>query len=126
MVFKLILTALYNAILAAIIYAADKKTPLGKLSYKSKQIITGVILGAMAAFASSSMGGVDYERAGRRPYLRGAYFRSALGNNRRNYRRLISLHLGVLRAYGNIYSARLFGFHGSCRHYSGGVAKVYV
>ena len=59
MVFKLILTALYNAILAAIIYVADKKTPLGKLSYKSKQIITGVILGAMAAFASSSMGGVD-------------------------------------------------------------------
>ena len=59
MVLKLILTALYNAILAVIVYIADKKTPFGRLSHKSKQWIVGILFGAMAAFASSSMGGVD-------------------------------------------------------------------
>lgn len=59
MVFTLILTALYNAILAVIIYVAEKKTPFGKLSYKSKQLIIGIVFGAMAAFASSKAGGVD-------------------------------------------------------------------
>ncbi len=59
MVFKLILTALYNAILAVLVYIADKKTPLGKLSYRNKQLLIGILFGAMAAFASSSLGGVD-------------------------------------------------------------------
>ncbi len=59
MVFRLILTALYNAFLAVLIYLAEKKTALGKLSYKTRQLVIGLLFGAMAAFASTGMGGVD-------------------------------------------------------------------
>ena len=59
MVFKLVLTALYNAILSTLIYIADKKKPFNGLSYKVKQLIIGVLLGAMAIFASTNLGGVD-------------------------------------------------------------------
>ncbi len=59
MVFTLILTALYNAILAVLIYIAEKKTAFGRIGRKKKQIIIGILFGAMAAFASTSIAGVD-------------------------------------------------------------------
>ncbi len=59
MVFTLILTALYNAILAVLIYIAEKKTAFGRIGYKKKQIIIGILFGAMASFASTSIAGVD-------------------------------------------------------------------
>ena len=59
MVFTLILTALYNAILAVLIYLAEKKTAFGKITYKKKQIFIGILFGAMAAFASTRAAGVD-------------------------------------------------------------------
>ncbi len=59
MVFTLILTALYNAILAVLIYIAEKKTAFGRIGYKKKQIIIGILFGAMAAFASTRFAGVD-------------------------------------------------------------------
>ncbi len=59
MIFTLILTALYNAALTVFVYIADKKTPFGKISYKSKQWIIGILFGIMAAFASMRTAGVD-------------------------------------------------------------------
>ncbi len=59
MVFKLILTALYNAVLAVLIYLAEKKTAFGRVGYKKKQIITGILFGAMASLASMGIAGVD-------------------------------------------------------------------
>ncbi len=59
MVFTLILTALYNAMLAVAIYIAEKKTAFGRIEYKKKQIIIGILFGAMAAFASTKFAGVD-------------------------------------------------------------------
>ena len=59
MVFTLILTALYNAVLAVLIYIAEKKTAFGRVGYKKRQIIIGILFGAMASFASMSIAGVD-------------------------------------------------------------------
>lgn len=52
---------LCNAVLAAALYAAEKKTPLGKADYKAKQIIAGVLFGALAAFSTEY--GVDINGA---------------------------------------------------------------
>ena len=54
MVITLVMTALYNAILAVLIYAAEKRTAFGRLPYRKKQWIVGILFGAMAAFASTS------------------------------------------------------------------------
>ncbi len=59
MIFRLILTALYNAILAVGIYVIDKKTPFGKLPEMKKQFFIGILFGLMASFASLPVGGVD-------------------------------------------------------------------
>ncbi len=59
MVLKLMLTALYNAALAIVIYIAEKKTPFGSLSYKKKQCSIGIMFGIMAAFASMNLAGFD-------------------------------------------------------------------
>ncbi len=59
MVVKLIFTALYNAMLAILIYIAERNTPFGKMSNKVKQTVIGVLFGLMACFASLDIGGVD-------------------------------------------------------------------
>ncbi len=56
---KLIATALYNAGLTAAVYTAVRKTSLGKLSYRKKQWIIGILFGIMAAFASTRLAGID-------------------------------------------------------------------
>ena len=59
MAIKLLITALYNAVLAAFLYLIDKKTVFRKASFKTKQIIFGVLFGAMAIFSSTNLGGID-------------------------------------------------------------------
>lgn len=59
MAIKLLITALYNAILAVLLYLIDKKTAFNKASFKMKQIIFGVLFGTMAIFSSTNLGGVD-------------------------------------------------------------------
>ena len=55
---RLAIPILINCILVLGVYLADKYTPAKKLSYISKQIIVGVLFGALSAFASSY--GVDW------------------------------------------------------------------
>ena len=59
MILKLLFTALLNSALAIIIYIVDKKTAFGKIGKNKKQILFGVLFGAMAIFASTSLAGVD-------------------------------------------------------------------
>ena len=55
----LIMSASYNALLAIVLYILDKKTAFSKLPYKAKQLIIGVLFGAMAIFATTNIGGFD-------------------------------------------------------------------
>lgn len=53
------LAAFYNIALSVVLYISDKKTSLGKLSYKTKQVIFGVLFGLIAAFSSTVYGGIN-------------------------------------------------------------------
>ena len=57
MILKLLIPVLCNAVLAVILYLAEKKTLFGKINYKLKQCIIGVLFGALAAFSTEY--GVD-------------------------------------------------------------------
>lgn len=57
--FNILLTAVCNTLLAVLIYIAEKKSSFGKLSYKKRQWITGILFGIMAAYASTNIGGLD-------------------------------------------------------------------
>lgn len=61
MVSKLAVPMLCNASLSVILYILEKKTPLGKTNYKLKQIIIGVLFGALAAFSTEY--GIDVNGA---------------------------------------------------------------
>ena len=50
---RLIIPVLLNCILVLSVYMVDKYTPAKKLPYMAKQIIIGVLFGAVSAFASS-------------------------------------------------------------------------
>ena len=50
---RLIVPILLNCICVLAVYLADKHTPMKKLSYLPKQIVIGVLFGAVSAFASS-------------------------------------------------------------------------
>ena len=50
---RLIIPILLNCLLVLSIYIVDKYTPLKKLPYIAKQIIIGILFGAVSAFASS-------------------------------------------------------------------------
>lgn len=57
MTLKLLIPVLCNAVLAVILYLAEKKTLFGKINYKLKQCIIGILFGALAAFSTEY--GVD-------------------------------------------------------------------
>ena len=57
MILKLLIPVLCNAVLAVILYLAEKKTLFGKMNYKLKQCIIGILFGALAAFSTEY--GVD-------------------------------------------------------------------
>ena len=50
---RLTIPILINCLLVLAVYLADKYTPAKKLTYMTKQIIIGVLFGAVSAFASS-------------------------------------------------------------------------
>ena len=50
---RLIIPLLINCLLVVGIYLADKHSKVHKLPYMTKQIIVGVLFGAVSAFASS-------------------------------------------------------------------------
>ena len=57
MTLKLLIPVLCNAVLAVILYLAEKKTLFGKMNYKLKQCIIGILFGALAIFSTEY--GVD-------------------------------------------------------------------
>ena len=57
MTLKLLIPVLCNAVLTVILYLAEKKTLFGKMNYKLKQCIIGILFGALAAFSTEY--GVD-------------------------------------------------------------------
>ena len=57
MTLKLLIPVLCNAVLAVILYLTEKKTLFGKMNYKLKQCIIGVLFGALAIFSTEY--GVD-------------------------------------------------------------------
>ncbi len=61
MTLKLLIPVLCNAVLAVILYLMEKKTPFGKVNYKLKQIIIGILFGALAAFSTEY--GIDVNGA---------------------------------------------------------------
>ena len=50
---KLILPVLLNCILVFGVYLVDKYTPAKKMPYTGKQLVAGLLFGALSAFASS-------------------------------------------------------------------------
>ena len=50
---KLIIPVLLNCVLVLAVYLADKHTPAKKLPQSAKQVIIGILFGAVSAFASS-------------------------------------------------------------------------
>ncbi len=56
---NIMITAVLNTLLAVLIYVAEKKSFFGKLSYKKRQLIIGILFGIMAAYASTNIGGLD-------------------------------------------------------------------
>ncbi len=63
MAVKLLISALANAFLAIFLYILEKKTPFRKIQYRLKQIIYGILFGAMAIYSSTSAGGIDIDGA---------------------------------------------------------------
>lgn len=61
MISKLAVPMLCNAVLSVLLYISEKKTPFGKANYKLKQIIIGVLFGALAAFSTEY--GIDVNGA---------------------------------------------------------------
>lgn len=61
MVFKLIIPAFCNGLLAVILYLMEKKTSFGRINGKLKQVIIGILFGALAAFSTEY--GVDVNGA---------------------------------------------------------------
>ncbi len=59
MTVKLLISALANSFIAILLYILEKKTPFGKIKYNFKQIIFGVLFGAMAIYSSTPLGGID-------------------------------------------------------------------
>ena len=59
MIIKMLISAVGNAILAILLYLFEKKSSFGKISYKFRQIIYGILFGLMAIYASTELGGVD-------------------------------------------------------------------
>lgn len=59
MAVKLFISAFCNAALSVLLYVAEKKTFLKKSPYALKQIIFGLLFGAVAAFSSTEYGGFD-------------------------------------------------------------------
>ncbi len=59
MTVKLLISALANSFIAMLLYTLEKKTPFSKIKYKFKQIIFGVLFGAMAIYSSTTLGGID-------------------------------------------------------------------
>src|SRR5574344_1435388 len=59
---RLILPMRCNAVLAVVLYMLETKTPLGKAPYKLRQLVTGILFGALAAFSTEY--GVDINGAG--------------------------------------------------------------
>ena len=57
MILKLLIPVLCNAVLAVLLYMTEKKTLFGKMNYKLKQCIIGILFGALAAFSTEY--GVD-------------------------------------------------------------------
>lgn len=57
MTLKLLIPVLCNGTLAVILYLTEKKTLFGKMNYKLKQCIIGILFGALAAFSTEY--GVD-------------------------------------------------------------------
>lgn len=58
MTVKLLITAFYNAALAIVLYMAEKKTSFCKVSYKTRQVIYGLLFGLLAMYSSTGLGGV--------------------------------------------------------------------
>ena len=52
---NIMITAVLNTLLAVLIYVAEKKSFFGKLSYKKRQLIIGILFGIMAAYASTNI-----------------------------------------------------------------------
>ena len=50
---RLIIPILLNCILVLAVYLADKYTPVKKLPYTVKQVVIGILFGAVSAFASN-------------------------------------------------------------------------
>ena len=50
---RLCIPILLNCILVLVVYLAEKTTPAQKLSYKTRQVLIGILFGAVSAFASS-------------------------------------------------------------------------
>lgn len=59
MAVKLLISAFCNAALAVLLYVAERKTRYGKLPYKIRQLICGLLYGVIAVFSSTNLGGVD-------------------------------------------------------------------
>lgn len=57
MFLRLLIPAFCNAVLAVILYLAEKRTAFGRLGFKTRQCVTGLLFGMMAAFSSEY--GVD-------------------------------------------------------------------
>lgn len=61
MISRLAVPMLCNALLSVVLYILEKKTPFGRVNYKLKQIVIGVLFGALAAFSTEY--GIDVNGA---------------------------------------------------------------
>lgn len=59
MAIKLVTSVLCNACLAVLLHIFEKRTTFGKIKYAVRQLVYGIVFGAVAVFSSTSMGGVD-------------------------------------------------------------------
>ena len=129
MTLKLLIPVLCNAVLAVILYLMEKKTPFGKVNYKLKQIIIGVLFGALAAFSTEY--GIDVNGAvmnvrDASPLCAGLIFGAPAGIIAGLIGGIIPLYCGFVgRRY--IHSPCLHCFNRAGRSYSRGTSsKAYV
>ncbi len=59
MSFTLVLPVLYNAAMSVILYLAETKTSFGKINKRARQLIIGVLFGALAIISSTDYIGVN-------------------------------------------------------------------
>lgn len=125
---KLLIPIFMNILLVVAVYLAERHTKFKTLPYMTRQLVIGVLFGAVSCVASSYgvelLGTVANVRDAAPPFC-GIDFRSPCGYPFGCDRRRISMALGLLGCR-NLHAPCLYAGNDSGRLDGGGASKIHV